>query len=87
MSGDVHVRFCESVGLRFPGATHRNIYVRSERAGQRGMKRLTRFITKDLKRKVNATKSAVARPIQGVSTVAGRLPANTISLSHVLSGR
>ena len=22
MSGDVHVRFCESVGVRFPGATH-----------------------------------------------------------------
>ena len=22
MSGDVHVRFCESLGVRFPGATH-----------------------------------------------------------------
>src|SRR5262250_704173 len=39
-----------------------NIYVRSERAGQRVMKSLTRFITKKLKLKVNEAKSAVARP-------------------------
>ena len=35
MSGDVHVQFCERPGARFPGATHRNIYVRSHRAGDR----------------------------------------------------
>jgi RNA-directed DNA polymerase len=39
-----------------------NIYVRSERAGQRGMNSLTRFITRRLKLKVNAEKSAVAQP-------------------------
>jgi RNA-directed DNA polymerase len=39
-----------------------NIYVRSERAGQRVMKSITRFITQKLKLKVNETKSAVARP-------------------------
>jgi RNA-directed DNA polymerase len=39
-----------------------NIYVRSERAGQRVMKSLTRFITQKLKLKVNETKSAVAQP-------------------------
>ncbi len=39
-----------------------NIYVRSERAGQRVMTSLTRFITHRLKLKVNAAKSAVARP-------------------------
>jgi RNA-directed DNA polymerase len=39
-----------------------NIYVRSERAGQRVMERVTRFITQTLKLKVNETKSAVARP-------------------------
>ena len=39
-----------------------NIYVRSERAGQRVMKSITRFITKKLKLKVNEAKSAVARP-------------------------
>ena len=39
-----------------------NIYVRSERAGQRVMKSVTRFITQRLKLKVNETKSAVARP-------------------------
>ena len=39
-----------------------NIYVRSERAGQRVMKSVTQFITQKLKLKVNETKSAVARP-------------------------
>ena len=39
-----------------------NIYVRSERAGQRVMDSIKRFITQRLKLKVNETKSAVARP-------------------------
>src|SRR6195256_274240 len=39
-----------------------NIYVRSERAGQRVMESIKRFITQRLKLKVNETKSAVARP-------------------------
>ncbi len=41
-----------------------NIYVRSERAGRRVMASLTRFITRQLKLKVNAAKSGVARPWQ-----------------------
>jgi RNA-directed DNA polymerase len=39
-----------------------NIYVRSERAGQRVMESVTGFITKKLKLRVNEAKSAVARP-------------------------
>jgi len=39
-----------------------NIYVRSERSGQRVMDSITRFITQRLKLKVNDKKSAVARP-------------------------
>src|SRR5258705_6937828 len=39
-----------------------NIYVRSQRAGQRVMESITQFITRKLKLKVNETKSAVARP-------------------------
>src|SRR5215469_10622294 len=39
-----------------------NIYVGSERAGQRVMGSITRFITQKLKLKVNEAKSAVARP-------------------------
>lgn len=38
-----------------------NIYVRSERAGQRVMKSITAFITRKLKLKVNEAKSAVDR--------------------------
>ncbi len=39
-----------------------NIYVRSQRAGQRVMESVSRFITRKLKLKVNQEKSAVARP-------------------------
>src|SRR3984957_7796725 len=39
-----------------------NIYVRSERAGQRVMESITQFITQRLQLKVNEAKSAVARP-------------------------
>lgn len=39
-----------------------NIYVRSERAGQRVMASITSFIERRLRLKVNASKSAVARP-------------------------
>src|SRR6516225_3502014 len=39
-----------------------NIYVGSERAGQRVMESVTRFITQKLQLKVNEAKSAVARP-------------------------
>jgi RNA-directed DNA polymerase len=52
LRGHRHVRYADDS----------NIYVRSERAGQRVMKSVTCFITKQLKLKVNETKSAVARP-------------------------
>lgn len=39
-----------------------NVYVRSERAGQRVMASLSRFIEKRLRLRVNQSKSAVARP-------------------------
>src|SRR5262249_40530223 len=39
-----------------------NIYVRSQRAGQRVMANITRFLAQRLKLKVNEAKSAVARP-------------------------
>jgi len=56
-------RELESRGHRFVRyADDCNIYVRSERAGQRVMESITRFITQKLKLKVNEAKSAVARP-------------------------
>ena len=69
-------RELERRGLRFVRyADDSNIYVRSERAGQRVMTSITRFITQKLKLKVNRAKSAVARPQQrkflGFSFTAG----------------
>jgi len=60
-----------------------NIYVRSERAGQRVMESVTRFITQELKLKVNEAKSAVARPQErkflGFSFTAGSEVKRTIA--------
>src|SRR5260370_12653160 len=56
-------RELERRGHRFVRyADDSNIYVRSERAGQRGMESITRFITQKLKLKVNQAKTATARP-------------------------
>jgi len=56
-------RELERRGHRFVRyADDSNIYVRSERAGQRVMKSITQFITHKLKLTVNEAKSAVARP-------------------------
>jgi len=58
-------RELERRGHRFVRyADDSNIYVRSEQAGQRVMKSITRFIVQKLKLKVNEKKSAVARPQQ-----------------------
>jgi RNA-directed DNA polymerase len=60
-----------------------NIYVRSERAGQRVMVSVTQFITRRLKLKVNEAKSAVARPwdrkFLGFSFTNGREPKRRIA--------
>src|SRR5881398_2012815 len=56
-------RELERRGHRFVRyADDSNIYVRSEQAGHRVMESITRFITQELKLKVNEAKSAVARP-------------------------
>lgn len=53
----------ERRGLRFCRyADDCNIYVRSERAGQRVMEGVTRFLERKLRLRVNPNKSAVARP-------------------------
>ncbi len=58
-------REMERRGHRFVRyADDSNVYVRSARAGQRVMASLTAFIARRLKLKVNAQKSAVARPAQ-----------------------
>ena len=69
-------RELERRGHRFVRyADDSNVYVRSERAGERVMESISRFITQKLKLKVNEAKSAVARPSErkflGFSFTAG----------------
>jgi RNA-directed DNA polymerase len=77
-------RELERRGHRFVRyADDSNVYVRSERAGQRVMASLTAFITQRLKLKVNTQKSAVARPAQrkflGFSFTSHRQPKRRIA--------
>lgn len=64
-----------------------NIYVGSERAGQRVMASVTRFVERKLKLKVNAEKSAVARPWQrkflGFSFTRGEKPKRKLARQTV----
>jgi len=61
-----------------------NVYVRSRRSGERVMASLTRFIETRLRLKVNAAKSAVARPEErhflGFRLQAGELPGESAVL-------
>jgi RNA-directed DNA polymerase len=82
-------RELERRGLRFARyADDSNIYVRSRRAGERVMESITRFITAQLKLKVNEQKSAVARPWErkflGFSFTANRVPKRRIAPNAVL---
>ena len=61
MRREFHVRSA-SARVKLLRATDRNIYVRSQRAGERVMASVTRFLTEKLKLKVNEAKSAVAQP-------------------------
>jgi RNA-directed DNA polymerase len=60
-----------------------NIYVRSQRAGERVMASIEQFLAKRLKLKVNKAKSAVARPsvrkFLGFSFTSGRQPRRRIA--------
>lgn len=60
-----------------------NIYVASERAGKRVMHGITRFLTRKLKLKVNADKSAVDRPQKrkflGFTFTYGKVPKRRIA--------
>ncbi|RYZ87617.1 MAG: group II intron reverse transcriptase/maturase, partial [Proteobacteria bacterium] len=47
---------------RFLRSTHRNIYVKSQAAGDRVLESITHYLEKNLKLKVNSEKSAVDRP-------------------------
>jgi RNA-directed DNA polymerase len=63
--------------VRFPRATHRNIYVKSARAGHRVLARVTRCFARPRKRTVHAAQSAVDRPGRRTFlgfTVTGRRP-------------
>jgi RNA-directed DNA polymerase len=76
-------------GLRFARyADDCNIYVRSQRAGQRVMESITRFITTKLKLKVNESKSAVARPWErkflGMTFTVNREPKRRIAPKALL---
>src|ERR1039457_1413737 len=82
-------RELERRGLRFARyADDSNIYVRSRRAGERGMASISAFIPPKLKLKVNEQKSAVARPWERkflvFSFTSNREPKRRIALKAVL---
>ena len=59
MSREVHVRFREGLGVRFPRATRRAVFAKSPRAAQRIMASVSRYLTDTLRLVVNQQKSRV----------------------------
>jgi Reverse transcriptase (RNA-dependent DNA polymerase) len=81
---DVLDKELETRGLNFVRyADDCNIYVRSQRAGERVMASIERFLNRRLKLKVNKAKSAVARPSKrkflGFGFMTGRQPRRRIA--------
>lgn len=81
---DVLDKELEKRGLRFVRyADDCNIYVRSQKAGERVMAGIEKFLAKRLKLKVNKAKSAVARPnvrkFLGFSFTSGKEPRRRIA--------
>ena len=76
--GHRHVRYADDC----------NVYVRSQRAGERVMESITRFLTTELKLQVNQAKSAVAQPgarkFLGFSFTWGEEPRRRIAPKAVL---
>ncbi len=64
MSGDVHVRFCESRGVRFPPATHL-VVLTKHRVEARAADALVRQILADMGLQVAEEKSGVRRMTEG----------------------
>ena len=61
MSREVHVRFREGLGVRFPRATRLLIFVGSRSAADRVLRSVGRFIEGKLALVINRTKSKAAR--------------------------
>ncbi|MBF0527623.1 MAG: hypothetical protein HQK56_21295 [Deltaproteobacteria bacterium] len=89
MSREVHVRFCEGAGVRFLCATRRNIFVGSQKAAERVMESIGRFIEKKLKLVVNRDKSKVALSkfvkFLGMTIIAGFLVVSSVSMARAMA--
>ena len=59
MSEEVHVRFCEGLGVRIPWFTRLPILCRSKRAAERTLASTTKFLEQKLFLKVNREKTEV----------------------------
>ena len=62
MSREVHVRFCEGLGVRFPRATRLVIFVRSARSAERVFASVQRYLNETLKLVINQQKSYAGLP-------------------------
>ena len=86
MSGDVQVRFCESLRVRPPWATRRNIFVGSQKAAERVMQSITLYIERKLKLVVNREKSQVAKTnsvkFLGMTIVNGTIAISRVAMAH-----
>jgi len=73
MSGDVHVRFCESLRGRFPWATRLLILCRSKSAAWNALDQASRYLEEELLLTVNREKTHVCHSRNGVKFLGVKL--------------
>lgn len=61
---EYHVRICERLGGWFLRPTRLNVYVKTQRAGDRAAASIQNFVEKKMKLKVNKEKSKVDKPVK-----------------------
>jgi RNA-directed DNA polymerase len=67
MSREIHVRFCEGVGVRFPRATRPLILKKSKSAAANALLQATSLLETDLKLTVNREKTKLVHARDGVA--------------------
>ena len=66
MSGDVHVRFCESPRGKFPRATRLLILCQSKSAAENALNQASRYLEEELLLTVNQEKTHISHSLKGI---------------------
>jgi len=80
MSGDVHVRFCEGLGVRLPRATRLVVLCTTKRQAEKALAAVTQCVEDDLGLALNPEKTQLTTFGQGFEFLGYHVTARTIRM-------